>query len=367
MVGLDGSTMLADQALVAALWFALAVLLLDRFDIGLPRGDSIGVGGALVAGGLLVSEPEYVIPISVAMLVLAHIGHWRAERERLVAAVFTRLAAALMTAGMLWLLAALDPAGHTVLRLFVGSVGYLVFEVAVSQLVLSTRTSRSFRRLLSGNFRRHAPLIAAQASASMLVAITYPHMGAWSLVLVVVLLLLIRQSVASLLEIRDTYRATIEVLVEAAEGQDRRLAGHAERTAHYARTIGDRLGMSAVEIERISYAALLHDLGALSADSAGSAGAASVVLEETEFFSDVVPLLRVCDGLTELVEAGERELMAAFVVVLSSDIDVLENDELRQVHAPGDFRRLSSSLSPHLKARVVAAALELGYRIPAVA
>ena len=47
-------------------------------------------------------------------------------------------------------------------------------------------------------------------------------MGSWSLIPVVALLLLMRQSYALFLDIRETYRTTVEVLVEAAESQDRR-------------------------------------------------------------------------------------------------------------------------------------------------
>ena len=41
----------------AALWFFLAVLLLDSFDISLPRGDSIGVSGALSAAAVILLGP----------------------------------------------------------------------------------------------------------------------------------------------------------------------------------------------------------------------------------------------------------------------------------------------------------------------
>ena len=47
-------------------------------------------------------------------------------------------------------------------------------------------------------------------------------MGPWSLIPVVALLLLMRQSYALFLDIRETYRTTVEVLVEAAESQDDR-------------------------------------------------------------------------------------------------------------------------------------------------
>ena len=80
----------------------------------------------------------------------------------------------------------------------------------------------------------------------------------------VALLLLMRQSYVLFLDIRETYRTTVEVLVEAAESQDSRRAGHSDRTAVLARSIAMGCGLSASEVELIGYAALLHDIGELA-------------------------------------------------------------------------------------------------------
>ena len=118
----------------------------------------------------------------------------------------------------------------------------------------------------------------------------------------VALLLLMRQSYALFLDIRETYRATVEVLVEAAESQDVRRFGHADRTAATARAIAMHIGVAAPAVERISYAALLHDLGELAAtpDSEGFVPVRDIhsaeIVEGVEFFRTVEPVLRICDG-----------------------------------------------------------------------
>lgn len=357
--------------LATALWFSLAVLFMDRFDITLPRGDSIGVSGALVAAGVLVAGPLRMAPLALTVLVLAHLGRPDDARERLPAAFLARVAALAFAATAVWGFTALGSGlfVRTAELLFV-SLGYLSVEVAGSQVLLAARSNRRLWRLLTGNFRRQAPLIAAQASASTLAAITYPRMQAWSLVLVVALLLLIRQSMASLLEIRETYRATVEVLVEAAEGQDGRIKGHAERAAQIARTIAYRLGFNSVQIERISYAALLHDIAALSSDTGGGSpsfsGGASGVLEDAAFFDDVLPVLRICDGLATDADLTEANLTMALLVALSSDIDVAAHPDMIGAHEGAEVSHIAPRVGPGTKARVVAAAIELGYRIPAV-
>ncbi len=357
--------------LVAALWFAMAIIVMDRFDILLPRGDSMGVSGALVAAGLLVAGPAYLAPLAILSLVFAHVGRGPLHVERLVGAVITRLAAMSVAVALIWLWG-VTPGNDvvSVLKLVMVSGAFLATEVIAAQAILSMLSGRPLKRLVVGNFQRQAPLIGAQVSAATLAAITYPQMESWSLVLVVALLLLIRQSLASLLEIRETYRATVEVLVEVAESQDERLRGHADRTAHIARSIGSRMGLSSSDIEKASYAALLHDLDALAGvpadDTRPNRGSSSDVFADTAFFDDVLPVLRLCDGQARESDVTDDNLMTAMIVALSSDIDTTGNTLAARAHSSSAVARVSAQVPGPLKARVVAAALELGYRTPAV-
>ena len=212
--------------------------------------------------------------------------------------------------------------------------------------------------------------MAAQVSASVLATITYPDMQAWSLVLVVALLLLLmRQSLALLLEIRETYRTTVEVLVEVAEHQDARRRGHGERTAHIAREIAMRMGLSATDVERVSYASLLHDIDALAEQtevSASATGQSAQVFAGTAFFDDVLPVLRLCDGAGVDGDYVDAYLTTAMLVSLASDVDAATNEAAAAAHGGSSVARVSSVVPPAVKARVVSAALELGYQTPAV-
>jgi HD-GYP domain-containing protein (c-di-GMP phosphodiesterase class II) len=52
--------------------------------------------------------------------------------------------------------------------------------------------------------------------------------------------------------------------VRALEEKDRYTAGHAGRVASYAQYMGEELGLSAARLERLRYAALMHDVGKLA-------------------------------------------------------------------------------------------------------
>jgi hypothetical protein len=162
------------------------------------------------------------------------------------------------------------------------------------------------------------------------------------------------------------------VLVEAAESQDIRRFGHADRTAATARAIAMHIGLAAPAVERISYAALLHDLGELAAtpDSEGFIPVRDIrsaeIVEGVEFFKTVEPVLRICDGNAAGVDLNNDLELAAMIVALASDIDCENSVNARASHRDSTMGHVAPWVSSALKARAVGAAIELGYPIPAV-
>lgn len=360
-------------------WFFAAVLLLDFFDIAMPRGDSVPVSGALCGAAVVLLGPVQAAVISVGSAVISQFPRGGRGVGQMLASVAARLAAV----GASWLVMSAVTLGFRGVTPFGGALlapaVYLVVELAVSQVVFAVRRKRPALRMLTGNLTRQAPLLLAETSAAALTVVTYPEMSAWSLIPVVALLLLMRQSYALLLEIRETYRNTVEVLVEAAEGQDERRGGHSERTAAIARSIGQRVGLSSSQIELLSYAALLHDIDAIAGTHSVSAeevpdcgdksrrGHSSAVFEGVDFFANVAPILGLCDGdADKAAAASEPCLISALIVALASDADVFEHPAAGLAHSGSAVARVSPFVPPEMKARAVAAALALGYKTPAV-
>jgi hypothetical protein len=373
---------------LTVLCFFLAVLLLDAFDISLPRGDSIGVSGALSSAAVILVGPVWATVICLGSVLITHLARHGAEmRRRVIGALIARSAAlAISTVTAFLLFRSAPDLYNSLLGAALVPAAFLMTDLVAAQLVAAVGTGRPFGRLLRGNLRVQSPLLLAQWSASVLLLITFQGMGEgtvqgmsqWSLILVVALLFLLRQSYAMLLDIRELYRTTVEVLVEAAEGQDARRVGHAERTAAAARAIAMRVGLAANQVERISYAALLHDVDAIGSpaelavldESNGEgfvAGASSAVFEGAHFFDDVLPIIRVCDGnWSGSAEPAESDLLAGLIVALASDADAAEHTEVAEAHFGNSIDRVSPRVSAAAKSLVVGAALALGYRIPAV-
>lgn len=356
--------------LAGAVYMLAAMVLLDLFDISLPRGDSVGVAGALSAASVLVLGPSRALLVAVLSALLAHLIRRGVQSPSRLAAIIASRAVALAVSS--FALVSM-PAGTPPISVYVAvSAVFLIAEIAFAQATAAALTSRPFIRLMRGNIRSQAPVLLAQWSASVLLLLTYGGMVSWSLIPVVALLLLMRQSYALFLDIRETYRTTVEVLVEAAESQDLRRVGHADRSALAARAIAMRIGLSAPAVERISYAALLHDIGELSVGptSAEGGGARHVnsadVVSGVEFFKSVEPVLRVCDGEVRAGLVNDDDLLAALIVSLASDIDATDRAGVAAAHHVSALDHVAARVSVTTKARVVGAAIELGYRIPAV-
>lgn len=90
----------------------------------------------------------------------------------------------------------------------------------------------------------------------------------FALPLFIVPLLVARQLYIRYTSMRTAFADTVKSLIGALEAKDHYTRGHSERVAEYAVGLGAALGLDARSLERLEYAALLHDLGKLSLPAA---------------------------------------------------------------------------------------------------
>ena len=72
---------------------------------------------------------------------------------------------------------------------------------------------------------------------------------------------------SSMRERRDLYLQSVLALANAVEAADAYTAGHSSRVGYYARGVARQLGMDEEEIERITIAGYLHDVGKIALSS----------------------------------------------------------------------------------------------------
>jgi putative nucleotidyltransferase with HDIG domain len=81
-------------------------------------------------------------------------------------------------------------------------------------------------------------------------------------------LLVARQLYQRYMSLRSAYADTIRSLIGALEAKDPYTRGHSERVAVYAVSLGTAMSLEQRALERLEYAALLHDLGKLAVPGA---------------------------------------------------------------------------------------------------
>lgn len=116
----------------------------------------------------------------------------------------------------------------------------------------------------------------------------------WAFPIALLLTLILQNSFNLYLRIRRGYAETISALAHAAELDRPHDSGHARRVADLSVAVGRRMGLSSHDLERIGYAALLHDIGRIGDGS--SRGEAHVrrgadIVASIPFLADVAPLI----------------------------------------------------------------------------
>ena len=92
-------------------------------------------------------------------------------------------------------------------------------------------------------------------------AFVYAHYGPMIASLLWLPILGLRQMNTTNLELAQTNRELLELMIKSIEARDPYTSGHSRRVKEYAVHIARLIGLSATEVEKIGTAALLHDVG----------------------------------------------------------------------------------------------------------
>jgi HD domain len=156
------------------------------------------------------------------------------------------------------------PTGSVVLLFAVvaTAVAYLLVDSALVGVPVSLSCGEPYRKVV-------LELVALDARGLPLATLglglgwVYLELGPAVVLLFVVPILIARSAFASYLEVKAGQEQTIETLILALEAKDRYTAGHAQRVATFCEYVGERMGFGTRRMERLRYAALMHDIGKL--------------------------------------------------------------------------------------------------------
>jgi len=114
---------------------------------------------------------------------------------------------------------------------------------------------------------------------ALLLAFLYSELAIFGLLIVIVPLYFVRHTNQINLRLEETNRDLLELMVKAIEARDPYTCGHSQRVSRLATALAKEVGLSFKEVERITTAALLHDVG--------------------KIYEEFAPVLRKDAGLTE--------------------------------------------------------------------
>ncbi len=96
---------------------------------------------------------------------------------------------------------------------------------------------------------------------ALLAVYLYSELYIGGLVLITLPLLLIRYSYVSKIQLQNSNRDLLKVLIKTIETRDPYTSGHSLRVSRLARLIAEDLGLSLKQVEKVETAALLHAIG----------------------------------------------------------------------------------------------------------
>lgn len=341
-------------------WFLAGLTVLKLSDVWLPRGDVVGLSAALALGALLLFDARFVLAALLIAGLLALVPPGRQKKLRPALSAVSMEAVATVVCSAVLVVVRLHPASHLLisdreplrpeqyaLLLLVG-VLFAALEFGLLQGEMAFRDRRPIRASFLGSLSYGGWLIAAQSSAGVLAALMFRTMSAWGLFVSVIMILVMRQSFVLLLDIQQSYDATIGVLVKAMEAQSPEREGMAARNADLCVNVGRELGIHGRELARLRYAALLLGVG-WSEDPSDGQQSSSKVIDGIDFLNDVAPILRVCDSPDQTAGVDRADLVCSYIVTAvaaaTGTIRIDQLERMRDRISPKIIREVDAAVA----------------------
>lgn len=256
-----------------------------------------------------------------------------------------------------WLYNVLAPPDDNALA-FAGAFGALALTAATLNLVIvsgffAVRQQTPFLGVLQRVIGPAAGNLLYDLLAcpvAMVAVLLYREFHVGGLLMIILPLLLIRYSYLSKVQLQQANRDLLSVLVKAIETRDPYTSGHSVRVSALARAIADDMGLSRRMVERVEWAALLHDIGKIDMMYAPIIRKPSDLTEEERHIirshaTKGAELLRSLSSLDEVVIqgvkhhherydgsgypdglAGKAIPIAARIIMLCDSIDAMLSD-----------------------------------------
>jgi len=244
---------------------AFALLAWNRVEVN----DHLEVSASIMAlfAGAVVFESGTAVAGGVAMAIagalspaLLRKGHWAQIAVDLGCSV-TSAAAGLVVFSFVASFG--DAVWNVVAASLLGSATFVAVGYLLAGLAVTGMYGRETVREWSHPAGILLP-IGAMGVLGALLGVGVVAVGSVMLPLIAVGFFVAHAALRSYADLREARESTIRSFVKALEAKDRYTRGHTERVARFSEMIGIRMGYSGTRLERLRWAALIHDVGKLA-------------------------------------------------------------------------------------------------------
>jgi len=162
---------------------------------------------------------------------------------------------------------------------------YFILSNGATATAIAMSTGSTFKEMYGRIVGKSFLYDLLASSLALLLAFLYGELAIFGLFLVIVPLFFVRHTNQINVQLEETNRDLLELMVKAIEARDPYTCGHSQRVSKLASALAREIGLGFRDVERITTAALLHDVG--------------------KIYEEFAPVLRKDAGLSE----HERMLM----------------------------------------------------------
>lgn len=286
-----------------AIGFAVAFFISRLLTVRLPQGDEVCVTLMVALVGLAFLDVTMLILASIVAGVVEGSARFsRSSRRQFHARMRDTFRGAILLAMLSPFQLVLHPLASSntrsdliVVLALVGGLSYAVVDILTAAIVQRIFSGTPFTRSAKSLIRSLATVYVVHWAMAAVVLRLQGVAGLWPFPVAILLTLILQNSFNLYIRIRCAYVETIRALAHAAELDRPHDSGHARRVADLSVAIGRRLGLSSEDLERLGYAALLHDVGRMGASGEDPKGdhvrRGAEIAESIPFLEGVAPLI----------------------------------------------------------------------------
>lgn len=145
---------------------------------------------------------------------------------------------------------------------FLGLVfGFFVVNSGAVSGVIAISEGRRFADVWISNTWGLAGYHLVASALGLAIAWLYVELGVLGIAIIVVPILFLRHTILVNVQLQETNRELLDLMVKAIEARDPYTSGHSQRVAEIARLLARSMGLLFRDVDSVATAALLHDVG----------------------------------------------------------------------------------------------------------